>query len=495
MRNIRIIAALTAAAAAIVPFSAYGVNAADTPAVIAVTGEAEMPEWVPEAEIPEWVPTDYHSVLDFRNKYGATHIESGYLCVVYKEQVERTDDGEPKGVLRYMVQETEGVMEKLVHKSYFSENSDYGYEVVLYHVTEATGVFETALIDTAVNAAEPLLPEGLEHLAVSHYTFNIDEDYDIHETDIYSWLPDSAGEYREYKSKYSEVSIKDNYVVFCLTSSAGTMYNWELTGQEGIDNLKFAGDYCCNMETSVPVGGGAINRIVLYKGAKDGLASVEYLLVPGYGGLPYNPEDAIEKAAIDCVVYDGGASILKDGEMKITLVDAVTGELIPFTGSEEGWVGLATDISTYDKELGEYISTGPIYELFTNPSRIELGRIFNADSYYFGLLEYTVPAGYRSAARYSNGKSYPEDEIEVRRFDNGSADVVFKLKRVISGDVNNDGVFGIADLVTLQKYLVSGDSTKLTNWEEGDFCTNGRLDIYDLCLMRRKLFVRNYTEN
>ena len=487
MKHMKLIAALTATVAAMVPFSAYGVNAADTPAVSAEMGGVEL-------DIPEWVPTDYHSVLDFRNKYGATHVESGYLCVVFKEYIGRSDDDEPMGVLRYMVQETEDVMVKVKHDRIFSEDGEYGYEVVLYHVTEATGVFEVALIDTAVNEAGSLLPEGLEHLAVKHYTFNIDEDYDIHETDIYGWLPDSATEYREYKSKYSEVSIKDNYIVFCLTSASGTMYDWQLAGQEGVDNLEFVGNYYCNTETSLQVAGGAMNRIVLYKGTKDGLAMVRYVLAPGYG-TPYREEDIIEEAAIDCVVYDDGASILKDGEMKITLVDADTGELIPFPGTEEYWLGLATDISHYDEELGEYISTGPIYELYTNPCRIELGRIFNADSYYFGLVDYTVPDGYHSTAIYSNGKSYPEGEIEVRRVSDGAADVVFKLNRLISGDVNNDSEFGIADLVTLQKYLVSGDSTALTNWKEGDFCTNGRLDIYDLCLMRRNLFARNFTEN
>ena len=55
------------------------------------------------------------------------------------------------------------------------------------------------------------------------------------------------------------------------------------------------------------------------------------------------------------------------------------------------------------------------------------------------------------------------------------------------GDVNADGTFSISDVVLLQKFLLSVPDTQLTNWTAADLCADGRLDIFDLCLMKRRL--------
>lgn len=55
----------------------------------------------------------------------------------------------------------------------------------------------------------------------------------------------------------------------------------------------------------------------------------------------------------------------------------------------------------------------------------------------------------------------------------------------ISGDVNSDGVFNIADIVMLQKWLISiGD---LTDWKAADLYKDDIINVYDLCLMKRML--------
>ncbi len=61
------------------------------------------------------------------------------------------------------------------------------------------------------------------------------------------------------------------------------------------------------------------------------------------------------------------------------------------------------------------------------------------------------------------------------------------MRSVIKGDVNADGAFNISDLVLLQKWLLGVPDTKLKNWQAGDLCEDNRLDIFDLCLMRRAL--------
>lgn len=55
------------------------------------------------------------------------------------------------------------------------------------------------------------------------------------------------------------------------------------------------------------------------------------------------------------------------------------------------------------------------------------------------------------------------------------------------GDINGDGTFGVSDAVLLQKWLLAVPDTHLSNWWAADYNYDGRLDVFDLCLMKREL--------
>ena len=57
----------------------------------------------------------------------------------------------------------------------------------------------------------------------------------------------------------------------------------------------------------------------------------------------------------------------------------------------------------------------------------------------------------------------------------------------VAGDVNADGSFNVSDLVLLQKWLLAKPDAELNNWQAGDLCEDDRLDVFDLCMMRKKL--------
>ena len=57
----------------------------------------------------------------------------------------------------------------------------------------------------------------------------------------------------------------------------------------------------------------------------------------------------------------------------------------------------------------------------------------------------------------------------------------------VSGDVNSDGSFNVSDLVLLQRWLLAKPDTELKNWQAGDLCEDSSLDVFDLCVMRKKL--------
>lgn len=56
------------------------------------------------------------------------------------------------------------------------------------------------------------------------------------------------------------------------------------------------------------------------------------------------------------------------------------------------------------------------------------------------------------------------------------------------GNVNADSDFNAADLVMMQKYLLG--RTELTDWQAGDLCEDGIIDIFDMCIMRSELLTK-----
>ena len=57
----------------------------------------------------------------------------------------------------------------------------------------------------------------------------------------------------------------------------------------------------------------------------------------------------------------------------------------------------------------------------------------------------------------------------------------------VKGDCNADGIFNVSDVVVLQKWLLAIPNTHFADWKAADLCEDDRLDVFDLCLMKRKL--------
>lgn len=57
----------------------------------------------------------------------------------------------------------------------------------------------------------------------------------------------------------------------------------------------------------------------------------------------------------------------------------------------------------------------------------------------------------------------------------------------VRGDVNADGVVGIADAVVLQKWLLGIPNTTLQNWDAANLCKDAELDVSDFTCMKRMI--------
>ena len=56
---------------------------------------------------------------------------------------------------------------------------------------------------------------------------------------------------------------------------------------------------------------------------------------------------------------------------------------------------------------------------------------------------------------------------------------------IIEGDCDGNGVFDIDDVILLQQWLLAVPETDLANWKAADLCEDDRLDVFDLCMMKR----------
>lgn len=470
---------MTAAVTALAPMS---LNASVlVPAVASAVGVDAI------AELPEWIPDDYESALEFRNTYGATHIGNGLICVVYPETVER--GGASDGGSSLWIDVTANMGQPLSQERYLPDRSDTAFNVYVYQPLKA-GNIDISITDPNL-APVPYGGYGspAKDSQLYAYSFAVDEQLDVTETDIYSWLPDSDTEYREFvrNNRTQPAYVKDNYLLFFLSSNSGTPYGWTNTeGGNKCLTLQTVSD--CTPYSAIPLEGGAENTIYVYKAWKDGREKVTYEFLPMYSGA-----SAEATRTADCVVYNNAKNILLSGQMKVTLTDYDTGELLSWDAEKAP--SISTDIRFYEPE--GTMSTGPILMLEENPSVHEnIGGMFGADYFAFYLDKGRLPEGYVFPGNvqemgYLNGKAAPEDGVTLQRFENGSADVVFRLRKNVDGDVNGDGAFDISDVVVLQKWLQGSDGAELANWSAADFTKDGKLNVFDLCLMRRKLISKN----
>lgn len=85
-------------------------------------------------------------------------------------------------------------------------------------------------------------------------------------------------------------------------------------------------------------------------------------------------------------------------------------------------------------------------------------------------------------------------EVYAFDFDDEIESTVYLRKRyintpqkVLMGDVNMDNQLTIADVVVLQNWLLGKSGASLKYWWLADFCDDDKLDVFDLCLMKKEL--------
>ena len=61
------------------------------------------------------------------------------------------------------------------------------------------------------------------------------------------------------------------------------------------------------------------------------------------------------------------------------------------------------------------------------------------------------------------------------------------VPEIVKGDANGDGKMTIADAVSLTNWIMGVSDAKLENPDAVDLCEDGKIDVFDLCLLREEL--------
>ncbi len=130
-----------------------------------------------------------------------------------------------------------------------------------------------------------------------------------------------------------------------------------------------------------------------------------------------------------------------------------------------------------------------------NPLRIENGSFHDGEEKAF-LFEYDGTLDENAViclAMYDADNPLVKGKNPTIRFDNKNTLITNRLQLVqteaVIGDVNADGTFNTADLISLQKWLLVVPDTHLADWKAADLNGDNQLNAVDLSLLKR-LYIR-----
>ena len=161
--------------------------------------------------------------------------------------------------------------------------------------------------------------------------------------------------------------------------------------------------------------------------------------------------------------------------------------------------GVVVNAETYEVKNGDTLSEIAIKNNTTIEKLVELNQISNQDLIHAGQI---IELGERSNSlinKVNTATASQEPGVEASTNQVAASTTTAATTTAITtvsttgteetqlGDVNNDGSVTISDAVLLQKWLLSVPNTTLPNWKAADLCKDERLNVFDLCLLKRML--------
>ncbi len=165
------------------------------------------------------------------------------------------------------------------------------------------------------------------------------------------------------------------------------------------------------------------------------------------------------------------------GTLNVKFIDGSTGEAFTETNGKFQLISDDEIIKSWDASAGSEITIG-------NLSRERTYEIRYIDDYHGDF-------SYDQQYKYEIDPDKEKSQFSFGYDSEVSCNVYLKKRHrgdpYFLGDVNSDNRFNVADVVTLQKWLLGKPDTVLMNWRAADLCSDGVLNVFDLCLMKKAL--------
>ena len=160
----------------------------------------------------------------------------------------------------------------------------------------------------------------------------------------------------------------------------------------------------------------------------------------------------------------GQIDIGNDGRSAIVTVD-----------SEKLWLGILSEEGTFTSMKAEPLSSSPVVSGITDNSSYRKLAIHLTNT-----KDATVSVACIPLKPNETKPSWTPDVKAISEW----------TSQTIQGDVNSDGKFSTADLVSLQKWLLSVPDSELKNQKAADLSADNKTDIIDFILMKQ-YFLKN----
>ena len=294
-----------------------------------ITVDKKLNPIINKSDLPEWIPQDSVSAAEFAAKYGRTHVEDGLVCVVHcvadPKKWESYANTTNKFERLYEGQQ----LDPLFSKDFTATDEDLTYVVNVYKPEESK------------NLKVGRYYRGTGDISNLEYTFETDEEGNITETDIFGWLPDCMTELNDYIKANGNVTVHENYLVYCGSINLSTGYDLVLNN-DGTTWFNEVDSYKLNDTKDAPPG--SPDWVVkLYEAEKKGDTTVRFEYKP-YSGNKKAENKLIEEKTLRV-----------DNDLNIVEIDKKDkAPLLKGDCNYDGFVGIADVVILQEYLMGRY---------------------------------------------------------------------------------------------------------------------------------------------
>ncbi|MDE6833231.1 MAG: dockerin type I repeat-containing protein [Ruminococcus sp.] len=242
-------------------------------------------------------------------------------------------------------------------------------------------------------------------------------------------------------------------------------------------------------ESETPVTNDELEKLVITTQKLDEfLTENEYSDNSAYASLHWN-RHSVWLFVKNQEIHDKAVQFIADNDIETNLVDVIISPEYDFSIPDGG----AKDIDEVNMIVAnEYLTIRDFLKNNDILSNIYL-TTKQYEQYNYTFVEITVreQETVDILEKYLTDNYYWQDVIEITVQSDLSADtrstVHYKDFVCIDGDSNDDGIFSVADVVMVQKYLFNEVSMCERQGYASDFNRDGIIDVFDLCLSKQKL--------